>query len=195
MRRAREIALLCQEADLLIDLHSMATPGPRLVMFHDTPMARQLLPGLPHDHHRIRFARPLHEGRLLIEQPGLLGDPRRAGFVVECGPHRARASAAYARRFVLAALGAAGILRPVALPAARGRFLDVLAVEMLHAQTDMFRFLKPPEALQLFAQGEPIAVDGDRRIIAPFAQTVLLLPRARPRRGQEAGLLGHPVAD
>jgi predicted deacylase len=195
MRRARELAPLCREADLLIDLHSMATQGPRLLMFHDTPAARRLLPGLPRDHHRIRFARPLHEGRLLIEQPGLLGNPRRAGFVVECGPHRSRASAAYARRFVLAALGAAGILPPAPLPATRGDFLDVLAVEMLHARTDMFRFIRPPEALQLFAQGETIAEDGDRTIVAPFAQTVLLLPRARPRRGQEAGLLGRPVTD
>ncbi len=195
LRRAREIAALCRGADLLIDLHSMATPGPRLVMFHDTPAARRLLPAMPQDHHRIRFAQPLHDGRLLIEQPGLLGDPARAAFVVECGPHRAPASAAYARRFVLASLGAAGILPPRPPPGTRGRFLDVLAVEMLRAGTDEFRFAAPPEALRVFAQGELIAEDGERVVVAPFPRTVLLLPRARPRRGREAGLLGRLVSN
>lgn len=194
MRRAREITPLCRAADLLIDLHSMATPGPRLLMFHDTPAARHLLPSLPHDHHRIRFDRPLHDGRLLIEQPGLLGDPARAAFVLECGPHRARGAALHARRLVLAALGAAGILPALPSRAPGRRFLDLRAVEMLRATSDAFRFLRPPRALQQFRQGEPIAEDGGRLIRAPFPRTVLLLPRPRPPRGGEAGLLGIAAA-
>lgn len=195
LRRAREIAPLCRAADLVIDLHSMATPGPRLLMFHDTPAARRLLPHLPADHCRIRFDRPLHDGRLLIEQPGLLGDPDRAAFVVECGPHRARASSAYAARFALAALGAAGLLPPMPKQPARGPLIDVRAMEMLRAGSDSFGYLRPPEALQVFAQGDPIARDGDRLVTAPFPRTVLILPRARPPRGHEAGMLGLPVAD
>lgn len=192
--RAREVAPLFRDADLVLDLHSMATPGPRLLMFHDTPAARALLPALPPSLHRIRFARPLHQGRLLIEQPTLLGDPDRAAFVVECGPHRAPASAAFARAVTLRALAAAGLLP--AVPPPRGRTApDIMAMEMLQAETDDFRFLRPPEALHRFERGEVIAEDGGRAIRAPFATTWLLLPRARPRRGQEAGLLGYPAND
>jgi predicted deacylase len=194
-RRARAIAPLFADADCVLDLHSMATPGPRLLMFHDTPAARALLPALPADAHRIRFAEPLHDGRLLVEQPALLGDPRRAGFVLECGPHRARSSAACASRATLALLGALGILAGTPPPRPRRRGQDMRAVQMLRAETDDFRFLDPPLALRLYDQGAPIARDGDRILRAPFAPTALLLARTAPRRGGEAGLLGHPVAD
>jgi predicted deacylase len=190
-RRARQIAPLCRQADLLIDLHSMATAGPRLLMFHPSPAALALLPGLPADHHRIRFAAALHDGRLLIEQPGLLGNPACAAFVVECGPHRARSTAAQARRITLALLAAAGLLPPAPPAAPRRRCLDVAAVAMLRAGSDDFRFRRPPQALQIFAQGETIADDGGTPVIAPFAPTALLLPRLRPLRGQEAGILGR----
>jgi predicted deacylase len=195
MRRAREIAPIFRDADLVLDLHSMATPGPRLLMFHDTPAARALLPALPADAHRIRFAAPLHDGRLLVEQPALLGDPARAGFVLECGPHRARSSAAWAVRATLGALGGLGMLPPAAPARPRRRGLDLMAVDMLRAASDGFRFRDPPLAVRLFDQGAPIAEDGERTIRAPFAPTALLLARTAPRAGGEAGLLGRPVAD
>jgi predicted deacylase len=195
MRRAREIASLFGDADLVVDLHSMATPGPRLLMFHDTPGARAVLPALPADAHRIRFVSPLHEGRLLVEQPALLGDPRRAAFVVECGAHRAPAASTYAARVALAALGGIGMLAKPARQPRRRKGLDLVAVQMLRAGTDSFRFLDPPIALRVYEPGAPIAEDGARVIRAPFSPTVLMLARARPRRGGEAGLLGHPATD
>lgn len=195
-RRARSIAPLCRQADLLIDLHSMATAGPRLLMFHDTPAARALLPALPHDHHRVRFAHPVHDGRLLIEQPGLLGEPSRAGFVVECGQHGRPGTDTYARRITQALLAAAGVLPSTATQdgAHRPRGRDVVAETMLRAESDGFCFLRPPAALQRFEQGEVIAEDGARRILAPFAPTYLLLPRVRPHRGAEAGILARDAA-
>lgn len=195
MRRAREIAPLFADADLVLDLHSMATPGPRLLMFHDTPAAREILAALPADAHRIRFGGPLHDGRLLVEQPMLLGDPRRAAFVVECGQHRTAAASAYAARVTLAALSAIGVLAHTDTPATRRRGLDLKATRMLRAGTDAFRFLDPPVALRVFARGTPIAEDGSRVIRAPFARTALLLARARPRRGGEAGLLAELLTD
>ena len=86
-----------------------------------------------------------------------------------------------------------GILPAAPQRAPARRFLDVRAVEMLRATSDTFRFLRPPLALQRFRQGEPIAEDGERLIRAPFPRTVLLLPRPRPPRGGEAGLLGESL--
>jgi predicted deacylase len=195
VRRARQIEKLFRDADLVIDLHSMATPGPRLLMFHDTPAARTILPALPADAHRIRFVEPLHAGRLLVEQPALLGDPRRAAFVVECGPHRAPAASAYAARVTLAALGAAGVLPPRPVRANQNEALDLVATRMLRAETGDFRFLDPPLALRLFERGAPVATDGTQLIRAPFSPTALLLARSRPACGGEAGLIGHVLRD
>ncbi|MCC7426323.1 MAG: succinylglutamate desuccinylase/aspartoacylase family protein [Alphaproteobacteria bacterium] len=191
--RARALAPIYRSADILLDIHSMATGGPPLLMFHPTRAADRLLARLPRDHHRIRFAAPIHTGRLLVEQPGLLGRQDKAAFVVECGRHGTRATDAYAVRITLALLRAAGMLRARASGPVRGVWQDVTALRMVRARSDAFRFGRPLAGFERVAEGEIYAHDGMRPLRAPFGPCILLLPRLAPKRGGEAVILALPT--
>jgi len=177
------------DADILLDIHSMATPGRPLLLYHRTPRAAALLPRLRADQDRLRFEAPVHDGILLIEQAPFLDDAARAAFVIECGQHGRPETDRYARDFAISLLAAAGLIATPAAEPSGAAPHRVKAVSMLHAEGDDFRWHAPMSGFEEVAPDAPFAADSVRAYRAPFAGCVIALPRRAPRRGQEAAIL------
>ena len=197
-RRARQIRPLLDQADYLLDIHSMQ---------HAT---------VP-----LMLAGPLDKGRRLAEQVGVpqhividqghaagrrmrdyrfFADPadQRAALLVECGQHWAAASAdmsmASALRFLLS-FGAidqatALALKPDLGPAPKQTVIEI--TDPITVASDSFRFHQPFVGMEVIEKaGTPLGVDGDRPVVTPYDNCVLIMPSRRLSRGQAAVRLGR----
>lgn len=197
LARARTLLPFYREADILLDIHSLATPGDPLLLYHPTPCALRLAAGFPRPLTHVRFARPLHDGTLLVEQSRFRDAPGRAAFVLECGHHDDPQSAVVAASFAARLLRLAGswhadaVAEP-AWPVPNDRPSHLLeAREMLRPSGEEFRFLMPLDAVITVPDGTTYAADSLAEHVAPWPGTAIVLPRERPVAGAEAGLLAR----
>ena len=71
--------------------------------------------------------------------------------------------------------GSPSAARPIAVAPPRQRLVRV--TQAVVARTPQFRFLVPTAGLSVVARaGTPIAVDGERTIVTPYDDTVLVMP-------------------
>ncbi|MDO8418908.1 MAG: succinylglutamate desuccinylase/aspartoacylase family protein [Rubrivivax sp.] len=182
LRRARQLQPFVDEADLLLDIHSMSEPCRPLMVCgtvdKNAALAREL--GVPADL-LIDTGHPA--GLRMIERGGF-GDPAspRRALLVECGYHWERAAADVAIDTLVRFLGLAGVADAewvqahVRLPLPPVQRL-VRVTEAVVARSEDFRFLVPTVGLSVVARaGTPIAQDGDRVWTAPYDDTVLVMP-------------------
>lgn len=182
LRRARELRPFIDDAELLLDIHSMHEPC-RPIMVCGTAdknaaYARQL--GVPADL-LIDTGHPA--GLRMIERGGF-GDPAapQRALLIECGQHWAASSREVAIDTLVRFLGLTGladadwVARHVRVqPPARQRVVRV--TEAVVARSEDFHFLLPVSGLAVVPQaGTPIAQDGDRVWLAPYDDTVLVMP-------------------
>lgn len=182
LRRARALRPFVDEADLVLDIHSMHEPCRPIMVCgrvdKNADYARQL--GVPADL-LIDTGHPA--GLRMIERGGL-GDPSspRRALLIECGQHWTLDAEAVAIDTLVRFLALASVVdegwsrlhRRVATPP-RQRLVRV--TEAVVAQSLDFRFLVPVEGLGVVAKaGTPIARDGDRVWVAPYDETVLVMP-------------------
>jgi predicted deacylase len=199
LARARALLPIYRRADILLDIHSLATPGDPLLLYHPTPCALRLAAGFPRPLTHVRFARPLHDGTLLVEQSRFRGAPGRAAFVLECGHHDDPLSAAVAASFAARLLRLAGSWDAGAVPEPAwpvpsdhpGLVLE--AQEMLRPSGEGFRFLLPLDGVIAVPDGATYAADNQTEHVAPWPGTAIVLPRERPFAGAEAGLLARRI--
>ena len=181
-RRARVLRPFVDEAELLLDIHSMSEPcRPLMVcgrMDKNAAFARAL--GQPADL-LIDTGHP--SGQRMIDR-GAFGDPAspKKALLIECGQHWERAAADVAIDALVRFLGLTGQASAawvqanarVALPAGQ---LLVRVTEPIVARSKDFRFLVPPMGLGVVPKaGTPIAQDGDQIWRAPYDDTVLVMP-------------------
>lgn len=182
LRRARELQPFIDEADLLLDIHSMHEPCRPIMVCgrvdKNADYARQL--GVPADL-LIDTGHPA--GLRMIERGGF-GDPAapKRALLIECGQHWERKSRDVAIDTVVRFLGLTGLAdaqwvaqhRQVQAPE-RQRVVRV--TEAVVARSDGFRFLLPVAGLGVVPRaGTPIAQDGDHVWLAPCDNTVLVMP-------------------
>jgi predicted deacylase len=182
LRRARELRPFVDAADLLLDLHSMHNPC-RPIMVCGTveknaAFAREI--GAPAD---LLLDTGHPAGLRMIERGGF-GDPTSAkrAVLIECGQHWERSAEQVAIDTLLRFLRAAGVVdadwatQRLPLPApTRQRLVHV--TEPVVARSLDFHFLVPIEGLGVVARaGTPIAKDGDHVWLAPYDDTVLVMP-------------------
>jgi len=182
LRRARQLQPYVDEAELLLDIHSMSEPCRPLMVCgtvdKNAALAREL--GVPADL-LIDTGHPA--GLRMIERGGF-GDPqsRRRALLVECGYHWEGAAAEVAIDTLVRFLGLAGMADApwvdanarVPLPAQQ-RLVRV--TEAVVARSQDFHFLVPTVGLSVVARaGTPIAQDGDHVWVAPYDDTVLVMP-------------------
>ena len=182
LRRARELQPFIDEAEVLLDIHSMHEPC-RPIMVCGTVdknarYARRL--GVPADL-LIDTGHPA--GLRMIERGGF-GDPNadRHALLIECGQHWARSSRDVAIDTVVRFLGLTGLAdaawvarHTLVQPPAQQRLVRV--TEAVVARSEDFRFLLPVQGLGVVPRaGTPIAQDGSKVWVAPYDDTVLVMP-------------------
>jgi hypothetical protein len=187
---------LVASADLLLDIHSMQ---------HAT--AALMLAGLTEK--SLRLARRVGAPEIIVRDAGHAAGPRMrdygpfadesappAALLVECGQHWEKRSADVAidtaRRF----LAASGILAPadaaaiLAAPAPPQRVVTV--TDAVTIAGDRFEFTADYRGLEVIPRaGTVIARDGDRDVVTPYDDCVLIMPSRRLLRGQTAVRLGR----
>lgn len=182
LRRARELRPFVDASDRILDIHSMSEPCAPLMVCgtvdKNAAYAREL--GLP----EVLLIDTGHPAGLRMIERGRFGDPAapECALLIECGQHWERGAADVAHDAVSRFLGLTGLAdadwvqrrmrRP--LPA-RQRLVRV--TEPVVATTREFRFLVPTIGLSVIPKaGTPIAVDGERTVVTPYDDTVLVMP-------------------
>lgn len=192
-RRARALRPFVDAADFVLDIHSMHEDCRPLMVCgtvdKNADYARQL--GVPGD----LLIDTGHPAGLRMVERGGLGDPAspRRALLIECGQHWSRASRDVAIDTLVRFLALTGLAdiewarsrQCVATPA-RQRLVRV--TEAVVARSTDFRFLVPVKGLSTVAEaGTPIACDGEQVWLAPYDDTVLVMPslqHARPGNTQ-----------
>jgi predicted deacylase len=200
LRRARELRPVVDEADFLLDIHSMQHASTPLMMAGPLPKGRALAleVGVP----EIVVGDAGHAaGTRLRDYDGFArtASPKNA-LLVECGQHWERNSAAVAIETALRFLLRSGTVDPDyaarhlnAEPRRGQRFIEVTGPVTI--ETDDFRFAGEFHGLEVIARaGTVIGTDGDRPIATPYDDCVLIMPSRRLRRGESAVRFGRFVA-
>ncbi len=182
LRRARQLQPFVDSADLLLDIHSMGEPCRPLMVCgrvdKNAAYARQL--GVPGD----LLIDTGHPAGLRMIERGAFGDPQapQRALLIECGQHWESAAADVACDTLLRFLALTGAAAPsgvqprLALPLPPQQRL-VRVTQAVVARTRAFRFLVPIVGLGVVAtKGTPIAQDGEQVWLAPYDNTVLVMP-------------------
>jgi predicted deacylase len=199
LERARELRPLYDATEYLLDLHSMTDPCAPLILAGQQQKGLELAFAIGVPKHVVIDGG--HKAGRRLRDYAAFDDPAspRNALLVECGQHWEHASPAVARQVSLRFLRHFGMadsafleahLDAAPLPAQR-------AVEITHVVTiasDAFRFARPVEGLDVIAEaGTLLAHDGDAEVRTPYADSVLVMPTRRPKKGETAVRVGRYV--
>jgi len=199
LARARLLRPVFDKVDLLLDLHSMQTESPPLVLSGPLPKGRAFARTLGVPAHIVADAG--HANGVRLRDYGGFGDPgsQKNALLVECGQHYDPASADVAidccLRFLIAAgmldRAAAVSLRPLP-PAQPQRVVEVTEAVMITG--DSFTFTAEYRGMEVIPRaGTVIGHDGDRPVATPYDDCVMVMPSKRQTRGQTAVRFGRLV--
>jgi predicted deacylase len=182
LRRARELRPFVDEAQYLLDIHSMSEPCAPLMVCgtadKNAHFAKAL--GMP----EVLLLDTGHPAGLRMVERGGFGVPGsdKRALLIECGQHWERAAADVAIDCLVRFLGLVGlasadwVARNARLPLPAQQRL-VRVTEAVVARSEDFRFLLPTEGLGVVEKaGTPLAQDGDHVWHTPYANTVLVMP-------------------
>lgn len=197
LHRARALRPVVDQADMLLDIHSMQHPTAPLCLCGTTQRARALAEAL---------AIP---DLIVIDQGHAAGrrmrdyaefgreDGQKTALLIECGQHWQRSSCDIAIRATLRFLHHAGLIDadtatrlPDPQPDRPARSVEVTdAITVTHPE---FRFARPFVGMEVIARaGTLIAQDGTRPVVTPYDDCVLIMPSRRLSPGQTAVRLGR----
>ncbi|MEM9782935.1 MAG: succinylglutamate desuccinylase/aspartoacylase family protein [Pseudomonadota bacterium] len=197
LRRAREIRPALADVDLLFDVHSMQHAAPALALSgrHDKGLALARGIGVP----ATIVADSGHAAgtRMRDYGPFDAADAGAAAVLIECGQHWAAetgalAVAAVARFLVYAGVARAEMLadHPSPTPQTAWRVREAVTI-----QTDAFRFTAAYTGGEVIAAaGTVIGHDGERPIVTPVDDCMLVMPSKRLWPGQTAVRLAERIA-
>ncbi len=199
LRRARELLPHYRSLDFLLDLHSMQTDSPPLLLCGLTPKARRFARRMGYPATVVADAG--HPGGVRLIDFGAFAAPRRkpVAVLLEAGQHWARTSIDVALAGCLHFLRATGILDPelaMRLAPTRGsggqRFIEV--THAVTVRRGPFRFKDRFRGLEVIDRaGTVIATDGEDPVRTPYDHCVLVMPSRRLAPGLTAVRLGHEV--
>jgi len=193
-RRAAELRPVVQQADWLLDLHSMHEPCAPLLLTGVHPRNRALARELGAPGHVVIDAG--HQDGTRLRDYGRFGLPDEAApetrsLLIECGFHGDPASRDVARDQCARFLHAAGIVSAAtlaaALPGWRGADATerwaLIVTEPVIAKSSNFRFVAPFTGLEYFAHAGTLIGDNDGEPVrTPYDHCVLVMPSVRQAR-------------
>lgn len=196
LARARALRPLIDQVDYLLDLHSMQTAAPALVLCGPSSKGRALARALGYP--ALIVSDRGHAGGTRLRDYGAFNDPAspRNALLVECGQHWARTSITVAREMVrrflahFAMLPAAWAADWQSAPPVAQQLITV--TQAVTASSDDFRFVGQYHGMEIIPKaGTLIAHDGPREIRTPYDNCALVMPITRLRPGQTAVRLGR----
>ena len=196
LRRARQVWPWIDTVDSLLDIHSMQNRTPPLMLCGPTLKGRQLAQrvGFP----AYTVADQGHAAGRRLRDYGDFGEPQspRNALLVECGQHWERASATVARETTLRFLRETGIMDEgwfigrLSAPPPPPRVIEI--TEAVTVVSRAFRFAEAFRGMEVIPRaGTPLARDGEREILTPYDDCVLIMPSRRLQPGQTAVRLGR----
>jgi predicted deacylase len=200
LERAREIRPLIERADFLLDIHSMQSAAPPLLLTGVTDKGRRLAAAMGFPGCIVADAG--HRNGARIRDFGAFGDPDspRTAVLVECGQHWAKRSVGVAIASCRQFLAALEVVEPKLLdrlsraPARKPQRV-VEVTEAVTVAAGRFRFTREYRGLEVIPEaGTVIAYDGTLPIRTPYDECVLIMPSRRLAPGYTAVRLGRFVA-
>ncbi len=198
LRRARELRPFYDTVDHLLDLHSMLESAPPISLAGDTAKGLSLARAIGAPEHILVDSG--HAAGKRLRDYAAFGDAQneRSAVLIECGQHWERAVGDVAKQVTLRFLKHFNILDAgwinAHLDAAAGahsqRVVDIrTVVTPAHAA---FSWIRPLRGLEVVAQaGTLIAMDGEREVRTPHADSVMVMPVPYPKVGQTAVRIGQ----
>jgi predicted deacylase len=201
LRRARQMRPFVEQADFLLDIHSMHDPhGPVMIC---GPLDKG-----------IRFARDVgipefivsdkgHANGTRMRDYGGFGDPvsPKNALLVECGQHWERAAADVAWQTVWRFLKVVDIIDPALVASQIDRLSRpvqkvVKVTDALIAHTIDYKFVEGAHGLSIIPKkGDLIAHDAGQPVVAPYDNCVLIMPTlVHVKPGLTAVRIGQLVA-
>jgi predicted deacylase len=186
LRRARELVKFVDAADFLLDIHSMHDPCAPIMVCGATGEGGEKSATFAR---KMRVPQNLlidtgHPAGLRMIERGPFRDPRapQTAILIECGQHWETSSVDVAIDTALRFLQATGVADAAFVeprlriqPTATQTTINV--THAVVAKSLSFRFDGDVSGLQVIAKaGDPIAYDGDEVIVAPYDNTVLVMP-------------------
>jgi predicted deacylase len=201
LERARALRPIVDEADFLLDLHSMQYATAPLMLAGLLPRSRALARqvGIP----KLIMCDAGHAAGPRMRDYGGFGDPGspKTALLIECGQHWERRSAEVSTDVTLRFLIALGVAAEEDVAMLGGP--DFAAhphqrvIEVTDAVTisgERFDFTQDFRGLEVLPEkGTLIGRDGGREIRTPYDNCVLIMPSRRLIRGQTAVRLGRYI--
>ena len=197
LARARELRPLIEQADFLLDIHSMQSASPPLMLSGLQHKGRKLAAAVGYPEFVVADAG--HAAGPRMRDYGVFADENHpaTALLVECGQHWRLATRIVAIEAMLRFLLAVGSLsRAAARPhlssgaPAPQRFIEV--TEAVSIKTESFAFVENYVGLEVIpVRGSVIGHDGDDPVRTPYDRCVLIMPTRRLQRGQTAVRFGR----
>lgn len=195
-RRAREFRPAVDRADYLLDIHSMQHATAPLMMagMLDKSLALAHKVGIP----ELIVRDEGHAAGLRMRDYGGFGDAHspKTALLIECGQHWEKSSQDVALATTLSFLSVLDVLDPAfaarhpVAKSPRQRVITVTAAVTI--ETDNFTFAGPYTGLEMLGKkGTLIGYDGDKAVVTPYDDCVLIMPSRRLTRGSTAVRLGR----
>jgi predicted deacylase len=195
-RRSREFRPAVDAADYLLDIHSMQHATAPLMMagMLDKSVALAKKVGIP----ELIVRDDGHAAGRRMRDYGGFGDARspKTALLIECGQHWEKSSQDVALATTLSFLTALEILDPAfakrhkVTKSPRQRVITV--TEAITIETDKFTFAEAFKGLEVLGKkGTLIGHDGDKPVLTPYEECVLIMPSRRLMQGSTAVRLGR----
>jgi predicted deacylase len=195
-KRAREFRPAVDRADYLLDIHSMQHATAPLMMagMLDKSVALAHRVGIP----ELIVRDEGHAAGRRMRDYGGFGDPHspKTALLIECGQHWETSSQDVALATTLSFLTVLDVLDPEFAKRHKveksPRQRVVTVTEAVTIQTDKFTFAGPYTGLEMLGKkGTLIGYDGDRQVLTPYDDCILIMPSRRLTRGTTAVRLGR----
>ena len=200
LERARALRPLIDTVDALLDLHSMQTECPPLLLSGPSPKGRDLAASLASP--ALIVADDGHASGVRLRDYGGFSAPgdRRNALLAECGLHWCAETAEVATDLAYRFLVELGMVRSdearphlLSHKPVPDRWIEI--TDAVGATGDQCRFTADYNSLDVVpAAGTVIAIDGEREIRTPYDNCVLVMPARRMAPGHTAVRLGRYVA-
>lgn len=198
LRRARQLRPVFDAADVILDLHSMTADTPPLTLCGRTARARALARRLGFPAWIVADEGHAAGKRVIDYADFAAADGQRTAILVECGQHWRNETALVALESAMRFLLAQEMIDPSMADRHIRRHPDPLrtveVTEAVTAETDEFFFDEPYVGMEIIPRaGTVLGHDGDRPVVTPYDDCVLIMPARRPKSGQTAVRLGRIV--